>query len=131
MKLLQFDKDGGEESTVYGFYIIEIKWLFSIVLLKFVGDSREAYHSHAFNSISWLLKGKLVEQVRMDFHDCYWRRIYNPTIKPIRTKKDDFHKVNSIGTSWVISFRGKWDKTWKESTEVDGTYELTHGRKRL
>ena len=36
--------------------------IFSIALLKFEGISREAYHTHAFGAISWLLKGMLVEE---------------------------------------------------------------------
>lgn len=41
MKLFKKMKDGGKESTVTGYWLIECKSLFSIVLLKFEGDSRE------------------------------------------------------------------------------------------
>ena len=30
------------------------------------------------------------------------------------TRRDTFHKVDSVGTTWVISFRGPWSKTWQE-----------------
>lgn len=51
MKILSWEKDGGPDSKVHGFYLIEIKSLFSIVFLKFEGKSREAFHDHAFNAV--------------------------------------------------------------------------------
>jgi hypothetical protein len=95
MKILSKSKDGGDESTVWAYTLIEIKPLFSIILLKFVGDSREAYHNHAFNSISWLIKGKLIEKFIDNSQDIE----YNPSIVPIKTKKETFHKVSSEGIS--------------------------------
>ena len=53
-------KDGGPESTVTGYWLIEYKPLFSIVLLKFEGKSRDAFHTHAFNSLSWLISGNFL-----------------------------------------------------------------------
>lgn len=128
MKLFFKAKDGGKDSTVTGYWLIESKSLFSIVLLRFDGFSRDAFHTHAFNSISWLLYGGLEEKFKSNYKRLNW---YSPSIVPIITKKDDFHKVNSLGTSWVISFRGRWDKTWKEHTEQNNTYTLSKGRKRL
>src|ERR1041385_5982109 len=57
MKLFYRGKDGGPESSVTGWWLIEAKKMFSIALLKFEGASMEAYHDHAFNSISWVLRG--------------------------------------------------------------------------
>lgn len=126
MKILSISKDGGKESTCWGYWLIEIKALFSIVLLQFVGASRECYHSHAFNSISWLLKGELTEY----FQDGS-SKVYKPSILPIITKREPQHKVSSKETSWVISFRGPWKNVWKETTAQEGQYLLTHGRKRV
>lgn len=125
MKVLFKSKDGGPLSTVTGYWLIENKKYFSIVLLKFEGASREAYHTHAFNSISWLLNGQLKEL----FLDNY-RLInhYCPSLKPIFTSKNDFHMVNSVGTSWILSFRGPWETKWKEYTDKDKEYYLNDGR---
>ena len=125
MKLFYYGKDGGYESTVYGYWLVEIKSLFSIVLLKFENGSRDAYHTHAFNCISWVLKGQLTETL-------FIGRIkkYLPSFRPVITTRDTFHKVESKGNTWVISFRGPWTKTWKEfipkSKEL---IELENGRK--
>lgn len=125
MKFFKSDKDGGPDSTVTGYWLIEIKSLFSIVLLRFDHGSREEYHSHAFNCVSWLLYGKLKEQVfgRTDARD------YLPSIVPIVTKRSTFHRVYSWGTSWVLTFRGPWTKQWSEYDPRDMSFKvLGHGR---
>lgn len=124
MRFLEVNKDGGPLSNAWAYWMIEIKPLFSIVLLKFVGRTREAYHTHAFHSISWLLKGKLVEE----FKDGSPKKVHTPSIVPIITTRSNFHKVSSDEVSWVISFRGPWENEWLENTDADGTYKLTHGR---
>ena len=40
--------DGGKDSGVTGYWLIEWKRGFSIVLLRFSKGSREAYHSHGY-----------------------------------------------------------------------------------
>jgi hypothetical protein len=131
MKFFAYEKDGGKESRVWGFFLAEIKSLFSVVLLHFKDGSREAYHSHAFNSLSWVLKGKLTEHM-------YDKRInvYSPSFKPVVTLRTDLHMVKSTGDTWVISFRGPWSKTWHEiipSAEgaQDELLTLTNGRRIL
>lgn len=127
MKIMQWGKDGGKESKVWGFWLLEIKWLFSIVLLRFDHGSREAYHSHAFNCISWIFKGGLYE-LHLDGKE-NWHR---PGLKPVVTKRDTFHQVHSTGVTWVLSFRGPWSKTWKEFIPATNEMKtLTHGRKEV
>jgi hypothetical protein len=124
MKLFWKGKDGGTESRVTGYWLIEWKRLFSIVLLRFDGKSREAFHTHAFNSMSWLLKGKLLEE----FIDGKGHYIM-PSLRPIWTPRSCFHKVDSKGVSWVLSFRGPWTKTWEEFLPNEHRYRtLTNGR---
>lgn len=132
MKLFSYGKDGGPESTVTGFWLIESKSLFSIALLRFSNGSRSSYHSHAFNSLSWLLKGHLIEL----HHNWFPRNrfskknFYSPSLKPINTYRSTFHKVYSEGTSWVFTIRGPWSKTWQEYNPVTNTYTtLTNKRK--
>jgi hypothetical protein len=117
-------KDGGPDSRVVGYWLFEIKSLFSIVLLNFWDGSREAYHSHAFNALSWVLKGKLHEQTLEGPVN-----IYKPSLRPIVTAREVFHKVTSVGSTWVLSFRGPWANTWKEFLPEQHQFiTLTHGR---
>lgn len=124
MKLFKRMKDGGLESKVTGYWLVEIKSLFSIVLLHFSDGSRDAYHSHAFNSRSLVLKGWLSEKP-LDAES----NIYGSG-DVVNTPRTMFHKVTSIGDTWVLSFRGPWSKTWREYLpEQDKFITLTHGRK--
>lgn len=127
MKLFKMMKDGGPLSKVWGYFLVDIKPAFSVVFLKFIDGSREAYHSHAFGAISWVLRG------RIDEHDISGTLTsYTPSWKPIYTPRDRFHKVVSRGTTWAISFRGPWSDNWKEYLpDQDRTITLTHGRKEV
>jgi len=127
MKILRWEKDGGPESRVHGLFLIEIKSLFSIVLLRFADGSRDAYHTHAFDAVSWVLRGRLDEYLVDDSGPC----TYLPSATPVVTPRDRFHRVVSKGTTWVLSFRGPWSDTWFEKTTARGTYALTHGRREV
>lgn len=127
MQFLRVNKDGGQESNAHAYWLIEIKCLFSIALIKFSGKSRECFHNHAFNSISWLLRGGLKEEFLDTSKPA---NIYRPSFIPIFTKRVTLHKVSSVGDSWAITFRGPWSKTWLEHNEEEGTYALKSGRQR-
>ncbi len=124
MKILKIMKDGGPLSKVWGMFLIEIKSAFSVVLLRFSDGSREAYHTHAFNAVSWVLRGKLIENnLGGD------RKVYTPSWFPIHTPRNCFHMVVSEGTTWVLSFRGPWVAEWKEYLPDENIIiTLTHGR---
>lgn len=109
MKIFKYAYDGGKDSTVTGFWIVEIKSFFSIVLLKFAKGSRENYHSHAFNAFTWFLHGEVREE-HVDGTVKHWK----PSFKPKWTPKTCFHKVHAEKDTWALSIRGKWDKTWFE-----------------
>ena len=118
-------KDGGEESHVRGYFLVELRSLFSIAVLHFADGSRDAYHSHAFNCISWVLKGRLEENMIDGVV-----RAYRPGLQPIITKRTDFHKVVSTGDTWVLTFRGPWVNTWREYLpKADKFLVLAQGRK--
>lgn len=125
-RLLCVTKDGGAESRVWAFWLFAWKALCSIVLLRFEDGSRDAYHSHAFHCISWVVSGVLLEEHRDGRVDVYW-----PSWRPILTRRDTFHRVTSFGRTRVISLRGPWLDTWKDAPRVAGGYverTLTHGR---
>ncbi len=126
MKFLFKRKDGGKDSNVTGFWFIEWKSFFSIVLLKFDKGSRESFHNHAFNALTFWLSGEVDEHL-LDGTVKTWK----PSIKPKYTPKSCFHKVFGVKTTYALSFRGPWNKTWKEySPENKEFITLTHGRKK-
>lgn len=122
MKLFAKSTDGGDTSGVTGYFLIEWKAGFSIVLLRFAPGTREAFHSHAFNAITWWLHGKAVEE-----HVTGQTKQWTPALKPKFTAPDCFHRVTSVGVTWALSIRGPWVKTWKEQRQ-GREVTLTHGR---
>lgn len=128
MRILSKAKDGGPESNVTGYFLCEIKPLFSVVLLRFEGDSRHSFHSHAFHALTWLIKGEMDEII----YGYMFPRKYEFRILPKITKRSDIHKVNSRGVSWALSIRGPWKDTWCEICPSSGdVIRLTHGRQVL
>lgn len=133
MKFLETTKDGGAESTVWAHWLIELKGLFSVALLRFEHGTRDAYHSHAFDCVSWVLSGELHEQ----HYPCNSGRldIHRAGLTPIVTRRNTYHRVRSIGRTWVLTFRGPWSKTWREAVpDGEGGYaerKLAHGRREV
>jgi hypothetical protein len=132
VKFLWGSKDGGPESNVR-MWGIESKLLGSILVLHFAPGSREAFHSHAFNAVSWVLNGFLYERVRMvdqpeDYAESWW---HHPSWRPVLTRRSTFHKVSGgRHGSWVLTFRGRWHRTWQDG-QPESPDTLTHGRKKV
>lgn len=129
MRFLQKTKDGGKESTVDAYFLIEIKGLFSIALLKFNKGSRANYHSHAFDALTWFIKGDM-EEHRLYDNGTVTVKKYKQSIFPKITKRNNMHKVFANKTSWCFTIRGRWEKEWQEINPTTNMREtLTHGRK--
>jgi hypothetical protein len=126
MKLFKKMRDGGPESPVIGYFLVEIKSLFSVVLLHF-GGTREAFHSHAFNALTFWLSGQVEELAKTG--GGYKKRIWKAGQLKY-TSRDTMHKVLPTSNAWAISFRGPWAKTWQEFLPGENRLvTLTHGRK--
>lgn len=123
MKFFTKSKDGGPESPVDAYFFFEIKSLCTVALLCFNKGTREAFHTHAFNALTWFISGSLVEQDADGSHHIY-RRKWLPKL----TRRTKNHRVIADRTSWCFTIRGPWSSTWTEDTETHHTV-LTHGRK--
>lgn len=128
MKWLWNKKDGGPESRVW-MYGLESKRFGSVLVLRFEDGSREAYHSHAFNCVSRVLSGQLVERLH---GSAPVRLYYSPRSGWFQTFRTTFHKVTSLGRTWVLTFRGPWSDTWQEYLPAEQRrVTLTHGRREV
>lgn len=127
MKFFSKAKDGGKDSTVWGFWFVEIKSLFSIVLLCFEEGSREVFHSHAFNAFTWFIKGEVNEH-HLDGKILTCK----PSFIPKYTPRSCFHKVFAKKRTWALSIRGPWQNTWQEFLPKKQKFiTLTHNRKEV
>jgi hypothetical protein len=124
MKLFKVAKDGGKESPVTGLFLIEWKEVFSIVLLRFGEGSRENYHSHAFNALTFWMPLSKVKECFPDGSSKEWRFGFK------WTPKNNMHKIETSRVSYALSIRGGWDKTWDEYNETTNSrITLSKGRK--
>lgn len=112
MRFFTKGPDGGATSGVTGYWLIEWKRGFSVVLLRFGEGTREAYHSHAFHAVTLWLRGSVTEHIPGP--TCNKCTPYKAGQWKL-TKRSTMHKVNSHGVSWALSFRGPWTNTWQEN----------------
>ena len=128
MNLFFKSKDGGPESNVTGYWLIEWKKLFSVAILRFDKGSREAFHNHAFTALSWVLKGSLMEERTRGT-----KNYLTASWVPILTRRSRLHKVHGlVDRTWVLTFRGPWHSCWVEYNKDTGKFTtLTNGRKIL
>lgn len=126
MRFMEWADDGGKNSGVRGFFFIELKNLFSVVLLRFNPGSREAFHSHAFNAVTLWLKGRVYEEKpRFGSGTPRQTGIFGSGFKRWKyTRRDNMHRVSSVGRSWALSVRGPWVDTWQELRWDYGRGEL-------
>lgn len=124
--------DGGPESGVTGYFLIEWKPFFSIGLLHFKEGSRENFHEHAFGALSWFLKGSVTEQkMTVEHHQTIWiNKDFKASLIPKFTPRSNCHRVISHSDTWALTFRGPWKDHWREYKPKEGKFvTLTHGRK--
>lgn len=116
--------DGGHDSGVTGYFLIEWKLFFSIGILHFKQGSREAFHSHAFNAFTFWLKGRVTEIT----HPSHTQLDFSAGLKPKYTPRNKFHKILAHSDTYAITFRGPWVDHWYEFKKSK-LITLTHGRK--
>ena len=126
MKFFEYGSDGGKDSGVIGFWICEIKWLFSIVILKFKEGTRENYHSHAFNAYTFFISG-MVEEELLNKETKVWKSSFYPKYTPRNT----FHKIRALTETWCISFRGPWLNYWYEYSPKNEEYILLTNKRKI
>lgn len=124
LKFFSKSPDGGKGSGVTGYFLVEIKPLFSIVLLHFSEGSREAFHEHAFNALTIWLSGR----VREHHLDGEIKEFSAGRVK--YTPRRTFHKIEGLMSTWAISFRGPWVDYWRECRS-GRLVTLTHGRREV
>lgn len=108
-KLLESAPDGGKDSPVTAYFLFECKSVGSIALLRFNKGGREAFHTHAFTALTWFLWGTMEEH---DIDGTVYK--YTRSILPKLTWKTKNHTVQAMETSWCLTIRGPWDRTWTE-----------------
>lgn len=138
-RLFYIKPDGGIDSGVTAYFLIEWKILFSIGILHFREGTREAYHTHAFTALTWWLKGKVTEYELLAIfnhkNEVINRiddigRDFKVSIIPKYTPRGKFHKIRAHIDTYALTFRGPWSDSWYECRK-NKLITLTHGRKEI
>lgn len=127
-KLLHRDDTSLGVGNISRFTIIEIKYLFGIIINTFNTTSQDRYHSHAFHAWSWMLKGGYFEDVIKD-----GKVIRNVAIWKSRwIPRNHIHRIGySLPGSMSVTFEGPWESTWQEYFTDGRMKTYTWGRKVL
>jgi hypothetical protein len=135
-RLFSVRPDGGKDSGVTAYFLIEWKPVFSIGILHFKNGSREAFHTHAFHAITWWLKGEVTEHRVISPIPIIDGKVetitkkFKSSFKPKFTSRDNLHKIESHGNTYALTFRGRWVDYWFEF-RGRALICLTNGRKTL
>lgn len=118
--------DGGANSGVTGYFFLEWKPLFSVGILHFRKGTREAFHNHAFNAVSFWLKGSVTE-VRHS-SQLTQNKYFSAGFRPKFTPRSNCHKIIAHEDTYCLTLRGPWLDYWYEIRNGERV-TLTHGRK--
>ena len=103
--------------------VLEWKKLFSIKLFHFhkTEGSQDRFHTHAFNALSFLLKGNYTEEV-LDGKKVL--RLPRNRSKIIFIPKGQFHRITKSEGCRTLLITGPWDAEWSELRHiVDSKYQ--------
>lgn len=100
-------------------------WLYNWKTIK-----QNRFHTHAFNSIAFLLRGGYTEQVIRNTGVIEWNKV-NQWLKPRFLPMNYTHRIcEAEPNTWTIVFFGPWKKYWYEFFEDTKTWvKYTWGRK--
>lgn len=107
--------------------VLEIKPLFSIYLNVWNTIEHDRFHTHAFPSISFMLRGYYGEEYIDSNEDRRYRVIKAPLIRWI-PRTSNHRMLKSSKNAISLTFAGPWDRMWSE-TFLDGSKRvLSWGR---
>tara|TARA_R110000850_G_scaffold1714_21_gene9240 strand:- start:4554 stop:4964 length:411 start_codon:yes stop_codon:yes gene_type:complete len=109
--------------------IFENKKFGGIWLYNWKTIEQNRFHTHAFNSYAFLLRGQYKEEVIEG--TTIKHNVVNQWMKPRFLPKNYCHRILVANpNTWTIVFFGPWQKTWKEYFEDTKTWvTYTWGRK--
>lgn len=139
-KLLHWDDTSIGIGNIKRFTIIEIKYLFGIIVNIFNTVDQDRFHSHAFHAWSWMIRGYYHEHVLKKQDDPRYFHPHFPGVsvdfkKIERSRfipKNYIHKITRSSPNAIsITFEGPWGPTWDEFFDNGRIKHYSWGRKVL
>lgn len=126
-KLLHWDNTSLGVGDIRRFTIIEIKYLFGIIVNIFNTTDQDRFHSHAFHALSWMVRGHYFEDV-LENSAVISKKIECSRFIP----KNYIHKITlSTPNAVSVTFEGPWGSTWNEYFDNGRVKTYGWGRKVL
>jgi len=101
------------DGHIIQYTIFESKYLGGIWLYNWKTIKQNRFHTHAFNSIAFLLNGKYTEEVIEDSQIKF--KVVHQWLKPRLLPKNYCHRIlKADPNTWTIVFFGKWIPHWWE-----------------
>lgn len=126
-KLLHWDNTSLGVGDIRRFTIIEIKYLFGIIVNIFNTTDQDRFHSHAFHALSWMVRGHYFEDV-LENNAVISKKIERSRFIP----KNYIHKITlSTPNAVSVTFEGPWGSTWNEYFDSGRVKTYGWGRKVL
>jgi hypothetical protein len=119
------------EGHIIQYTLFESKYIGGIWLYNWKTIEQNRFHTHAFNSLAFLLKGYYKEEIITN--KGVETRIVNQWLKPRFLPKNYCHRIlEAAPKTWTIVFFGKWGKNWWEYFDDTKTWvKYTWGRKKV
>jgi len=126
-KILHFDKTSLGVGDIQRFTILEIKYVFGIIINIFNTTDQDRFHSHAFHAFSLMVRGHYIEDV-IDGNNIVTKKIEKYRFIP----RNYIHKIKGSSKNAIsITFEGPWESTWNEYFDSGRIKTYTWGRKVL
>lgn len=119
------------KGSVTQYTLFENKYLFSIIFYRWNTIDQIRFHTHAFSSVAFLLRGWYWEKVR--FKDIVMTNFVNQPLWPRFLPKNYCHAIENAkpGTITMV-ITGPWQKNWFEHfTDTDTWVKYSWGRKKV
>lgn len=114
MKLFTKKKVALGDGHVTQYTILESKRFGGIWLYHWETVDQMRFHTHAFNSICFLLRGSYTEEV-LDRDGAVTLRTVDQWMRPRYLPMGYCHRIlEAKGSTWSIVFFGGWAKSWQE-----------------
>lgn len=124
------------EGDLRRFVLFECKYLFSIYINVWNVIAHDRFHTHAFSSFSFFLKGWYNEEELVELpwlpgkHAIVHHRYSAPFVRFI-PRTNNHRMLKSSRNAVTVTIAGPWDRMWSESTvrQPHETRVLGWGRK--
>lgn len=124
-KILHFDKTSLGVGDIQRFTILEIKYIFGIIINIFNTTDQDRFHSHAFHAFSLMVRGHYFEDV-IDGNNVITKKIEKSRFIP----RNYIHKIKGSSKNAIsVTFEGPWESTWNEYFDNGRIKTYTWGRK--